>query len=218
MINIIIVDDHPLVRQGMKKVIEQDGELYVCCEAANAEKALMLINKFNPDLAVIDISLEGNTNGIELVKALKSRFESLPTLVLSMHDEIIYAEKAIKAGARGYVTKKEASSNVVSAIQTILEGEIYLSNKMSGQMVNKLLHPTDENGESNVNSLSDRESEVFELIGNGFGTGEIAKKLNLSVNTIESHRRNIKEKLGIKTGNELVKKAIQWVLKTTAPS
>jgi len=217
MIDVIIVDDHPLVRQGMKKVIEQDGEFSVSCEAESAEKAIMLINKFNPKVAIVDISLEGGTNGIELVKALKSRFESLYTLVLSMHDEISYVEKAIKAGARGYVTKNEASSSVVFAIQTILNGEIYLSNKMSGLMVTKLLHPTDENGEVTVSSLSDRESEVFELIGNGFGTGEIAKKLNLSVNTIESHRRNIKEKLGIKSGNELVKNAIQWILKHSNP-
>ncbi|MCP4138158.1 MAG: response regulator transcription factor [bacterium] len=212
IIKILIVDDHPLVRQGMKKIIEKEDDMQVCGETNEANEAISLISKLEPHCVIADISLDGETNGIDLVKAVRERFTNTISLVLSMHDESVYAERAIRAGARGYVTKKEAPSKVVEAIRTIVKGNLFLSSKVSGKIIDKLIHGSADVIGTPVDKLSDREFEVFQLIGNGFGTGEIAKKLNLSVNTIESHRKKIKEKLGIESGSQLIKDAVQWTI------
>jgi DNA-binding NarL/FixJ family response regulator len=213
-IQVMIIDDHPVVRMGMKKIIEMEKDMRVCGEAADANKAINLIVKMKkkPDIVIVDISLEGEISGIDLIKAIKSRYSNIKTIVLSMYDETMYAERAIRAGARGYVPKKEASATIVNALRTIMKGEIYLSDSISRTIIGKLLHGSSDVIGTSVDALTNREIQVFELIGNGYGTSEIAKKLNLSINTIESHKRNIKEKLGLRNGAELTKTAIQWVL------
>lgn len=212
IIKIVIIDDHPIVRQGMKKIIEIEEDLKVIGEARGAHDAIPLFDGLKPDIAIVDISLEGEVNGIDLVKAVRERYSKVYTLVLSMYSETIYAERAIRAGARGYVTKKEAPSNIVDALRTVQKGELYLNNLISGRIIDKLIHGSSVVIDTPIDALSDRELEVYQLIGNGFGTGEIAKKLNLSVNTIESHRKKIKDKLRIKSGTALVKNAVQWVI------
>ncbi len=212
MINIILVDDHPLVRQGLKKVIEKEPDLAVIQETGSAEEALRLINKKEPDLAIVDISLEGEANGLDLTKTLRERFRSIKVLVLSMHDENTYAERALRAGARGYITKKEAPAVLIDAIRTVLKGDLFLSSKISMNIISRLFQGKDASEVSITEVLSDRELEIFHLIGTGMSTGDIAKTLNISVNTIESHRKKIKEKLGISKGTELVKSAVQWAV------
>jgi DNA-binding NarL/FixJ family response regulator len=211
-IKIIIVDDHPLVRQGMKKVIEKEQDLTVINEAGSAEEAIRLISQEEPELAIVDISLESEASGIDLIKALRDRYARIKTLVLSMHDENVYAERALRAGARGYVAKKEAPAVIIEAIRTVMKGELYLSGRISMKIIDRLFQGKDTGAESLPEILSDRELEIFRMIGNGMGTGEIAKKLNISVNTIESHRKKIKDKLGIQKGSELVKAAVQWAV------
>lgn len=211
-IRVMIIDDHPLVRQGITKILEKEQDMEVVAETGNAHDAINLIARHEPDFIIADISLEGEVNGIDLVKAVRERFGNIRVLVLSMFDEAIYAERAIRAGARGYMTKKEAPNNVASAIRGIMRGDLYLTGGISGRIIDKLLHSTSDSNQTPVDLLTDREFEIFQLLGNGFGTGEIARRLNLSVNTIESHRKKIKDKLGIKKGPELVKSAVQWVL------
>lgn len=210
-IHIMLVDDHPILRQGLKLIIEREKEFSVCAEASSAREAIKIINEKEPDVVIADISLDGNVNGIELVKALKDRFPKALSLVLSMYDESLYAERAIRAGASGYIMKKEADVNIVKAIRMALRGDLYLSDKISKSIVHKLLHRP-VNGESEPEHiLTDRELEVFMMIGSGISVKEIAKKLNLSLNTVETHRRHIKEKMQIKDLNELIKYAVQWV-------
>lgn len=211
-LKIIIVDDHPLVRQGMKKVIEKERDLTVIGEAGSTEEALRLIRQNEPDLAIVDITLEGEANGLDLIKALRERHGNVRALVLSMHDENTYAERALRAGARGYVAKKEAPSVIIEAIHTVMKGELYLSSRISMRIIDRLFQGRETPSGSLAEILSDRELEIFHLIGGGMSTGDIAKKLNISVNTIESHRKKIKEKLGIQKGSELVKVAVQWVV------
>ena len=210
-IKIMIVDDHPLVRQGMKKVIEREQDLTVISEAGSAEEAIRNISHEEPDLAIVDISLESEASGIDLIKALRDRYGRIKTLVLSMHDENVYAERALRAGARGYVAKKEAPGVIIEAIRVVLNGELYLSSRISMKIIDRLFQGREGGGESMTEVLSDRELEIFRMIGTGMSTGDIAKKLNISVNTIESHRKKIKDKLGIQKGSELVKAAVQWV-------
>jgi DNA-binding NarL/FixJ family response regulator len=211
-LKIIIVDDHPLVRQGMKKVIEKERDLTVIAEASSTEEALRLIRQEEPDLAIVDITLEGEANGLDLIKALRERHGKVRALVLSMHDENTYAERALRAGARGYVAKKEAPSVIIDAIRTVMKGELYLSGRISMRIIDRLFQGRETPTGSLAEILSDRELEIFHLIGGGMSTGDIAKKLNISVNTVESHRKKIKEKLGIQKGSELVKVAVQWVV------
>lgn len=210
-IKIMIVDDHPLVRQGMKKVIEREQDLTVISEAGSAEEAIRNISHEEPDLAIVDISLESEASGIDLIKALRDRYARIKTLVLSMHDENVYAERALRAGARGYVAKKEAPGVIIEAIRVVMNGELYLSSRISMKIIDRLFQGKEGGGESMTEVLSDRELEIFRMIGTGMSTGDIAKKLNISVNTIESHRKKIKDKLGIQKGSELVKAAVQWV-------
>lgn len=212
IIKILIVDDHPIVRQGLIQIIEREDDLRICCEAESPNEAIAQLSKHEHNLAIIDISLADNTNGLDLVKAIKERYPNLKTLVLSMFDESLYAERAIRAGSRGYIMKKEASKNIVSAIRTIANGELYLSEKISSVIIDKLIHGSSDTISTPVDVLGDREFEVFQLVGNGFGSREIARKMNISINTVESHRRHIKEKLKVSSGGELVKQAVQWVL------
>lgn len=167
------------------------------------------IGELNPDLVIVDISLR-TTSGIELIKDIKVQFPSLPVLTLSMHDEAIYAERALRAGARGYIMKQEATEEVVNAIRRVLAGTVYVSQGMAAKMVSKIIAGPSEKGTSPVDRLSDRELEVFRLIGEGYGTREMAEKLYLSVKTIETYRAHIKEKLDLQDANELLRAAIRW--------
>lgn len=207
---IFLVDDHPITRQGVVVLINQEPDLEVCGEADSAPKAFDLLQKSKADLAVVDISLK-TTSGIELTKNLKVLLPDLPVLIMSMHDESLYAERALRAGAKGYVMKQEASDNILIAIRRILDGELYLSEKMKEKMLHRLVHNRKDEVVFSIDTLSDREMEVFQLIGNGFSTRQIATKLNLSVKTIDSYREHLKLKLHIEKGADLVRHAIQWV-------
>ena len=206
---ILIVDDHPILRQGISQMINHEKDMTVCGDAEDAHRAMDLIGTTKPDIAIIDISLKG-TSGIELLKNIKVHYPKLIVLVLSMHDESVYAQRALRAGASGYIMKQEASEKVLVAIRKVLHGEVYLSEKLGAKMLNQLVGGRTSLSGSPIEELSDRELEVFGLIGQGHGTRPIAEKLHLSVKTIESHRAHIKEKLNLKNATELVHHAIQW--------
>jgi DNA-binding NarL/FixJ family response regulator len=207
---VLIVDDHPLLRKGVSQLIDQEKDLIVVGEAEDAHKAITAIENSKPDVALIDISLSG-TSGIELIKNIKARFPKLKMLVLSMHDESVYAQRALRAGASGYIMKQEGTEKVLLALRKVLQGEVYLSERLGSRMLHTLVSGRASLASSPVEELSDRELEVFSLIGQGHGTRPIAEKLHLSVKTIESHRAHIKEKLNLQNASELVHHAIQWV-------
>lgn len=208
-LQVLLVDDHPITRQGMKALINQQPNLEVCGEADNAPQAIELVGKLHPDLAIVDIALK-TTNGIELTKNIKAQSPDVPVLIVSMHDEGVYAERALRAGAMGYLMKQEASEKVVVAIQRVLRGEIYLSDKIKEKMLHRLVNRKGDPRIFSIDTLSDREMEVFHLIGNGYSTRQIAQKLNLSSKTIDSYREHLKLKLNLESGAELVRHAIQW--------
>src|SRR4051812_15221957 len=191
---VVLVDDHPVVRQGLARLINDEADLTVCAEADGAAAALEVIQQLKPDLVVVDISM-GGTDGIELIKDLRVRFPGLPALVLSMHDESLYAERVLRAGAKGYVMKQEAPEKVMTAIRRVLAGEVYVSEKIAGRLLKAMSGTKGPASESPLDRLSDRELQVFRLIGSGLSVREIADKLFLSVKTIETHREHIKEKL-----------------------
>ena len=208
---VLIVDDHPIVRQGLAQLINQENDLLVCGQAEDAHEAIQAIREFDPDLVIVDISLK-DTSGVELIKDLKVQYPDLPVLTLSMHDEAVYGERALRAGASGYIMKQEATEKVVTAIRRVLAGEVYVSDGMAAKMVSKLVGGgTSKKTGSPIESLSDRELEVFRMIGEGFNTREMAEKLHLSVKTIETYRAHIKDKMGLQDANELLRSAIQWV-------
>jgi len=206
---VLIVDDHPLLRKGVGQLIDQQKDLMVVGEAEDANKAMAAIESAKPDVALIDIALSG-TSGIELVKNVKVRFPKLKMLVLSMHDESVYAHRALRAGASGYIMKQEGVEKVLIAIRKVLQGEVYLSDNLGNRMLHTLVNGRAPQTGSPVEDLSDRELEVFNLIGQGHGTRSISEKLHLSIKTIESHRAHIKEKLHLQNSSELVHHAIQW--------
>jgi DNA-binding NarL/FixJ family response regulator len=206
---ILIVDDHPLFRHGIADLINAEPDLEVCGEADNAPAALEGIRTNAPDLATIDISLRG-ANGIELLKSIKAEHPRLPLLVLSMHDESLYALRALRAGARGYIMKQEALDRVMSAIRQVLRGDLYVSPSMSGRMIEEFVQGA-SGGSSIADKLTDRELEILQLIGQGHGVQQIAHELNLSAKTVETHRAHIKEKLNFQTARELARFAVQWV-------
>lgn len=206
---ILIVDDHPMTRQGLVTLIEHQPDWAVCFEAQNAEQALEAIAKTKPDLALVDISLPGKS-GLELIKDLRTLHEDLPVLVISMHDESLYVERVLRAGARGYVPKHAGAAKMVEAIRAVLNGRIYVSEEMSAHFLEQLSGRPSSQIRSPVEQLSDREFEVFELIGQGLSAHEIAKRLYLSAKTVDAHRANIKEKLKIKTTAELISYAARW--------
>jgi DNA-binding NarL/FixJ family response regulator len=206
---VLLVDDHPIVRQGLTEMINHEKDLTVCGTAEDLHKALDQISVLGPDLVVVDISLKGS-NGIELLKNIKVRYPKMRVLMLSMHDESLYAIRALRAGASGYIMKQEATEKVLTAIRQVLKGEVYLSDKMEKRMMQQLVGGRAVRTGSPIEDLSDRELEVFGLIGQGHGTRQIAEELHLSIKTIESHRAHIKEKLNLKNAAELVQHAIQW--------
>ncbi len=207
---VLIVDDHPLLRKGVGQLIDQEKDLQVVGEAEDAHQAITAVENTKPDVALIDITLNG-TSGIELLKNIKVRFPKLKMLVLSMHDESVYAHRALRAGASGYIMKQEGPEKVLVALRKVLRGEVYLSEHLGNRMLHTLVNGHTPLPTSPVEELSDRELEVFSLIGQGHGTRPIAEKLHLSIKTIESHRAHIKEKLNLQNATELVHHAIQWV-------
>ena len=207
---ILLVDDHPITRQGVAVLLNQEEDLEVVGEADSAPAAIALLQKQPADLAIIDITLK-TTNGIELMKHLRVLAPDMPVLVMSMHDESVYAERAMRAGARGYIMKQEASSRVLTAVRTVLAGELHLSDRMKERMLHRLVNNRKEEVRFSIDTLSDREMEVFQLIGDGFSTRQVATKLNLSVKTIDSYREHLKLKLQLESGKDLVRYAIQWM-------
>jgi DNA-binding NarL/FixJ family response regulator len=207
---LFLVDDHPLVREHLRALIQQEADLQVCGEAEDAPTALSLIHQQRPDLVILDISLK-RSHGLELLKDLKAQRPELPVLVLSMHDEALYAERMLRAGARGYITKAEATLNVMSAIRKVLGGQVYLSEALSARLMNKLVSGAAAAPALPVEVLSDRELEVYQMIGRGLGTREIAEYLRVGIKTVESYKARIREKLQLADGNQLLQHAIQWV-------
>jgi len=207
---IVIVDDHPLFRKGLEEMIHSEGSFAVCGEAGNAAEAMEVIRKVEPELVVVDLSLPG-ANGIELIKNIRAEFSKLPILVLSMHDESLYALRALRAGANGYVMKHEAMANVIQAIREVFNGHPYLSPAMAAQVITKFAHRQAEGEVDAVERLSDRELEVLELIGKGNEIRQIAKLLHLSPKTVETHRAHIKDKLDLKNSREVARFALQWL-------
>jgi DNA-binding NarL/FixJ family response regulator len=210
---IVLVDDHPVVRQGLARLINDEPDLCVCAEADSAAAALDVVDLQKPDLVLVDISM-GGTDGIELIKDLRVRVPGLPALVLSMHDESLYAERVLRAGAKGYVMKQEAPEKVMTAIRRVLAGEVYVSEKIAGRLLKAMSGTKGPASESPLDRLSDRELQVFRLIGSGLSVREIADKLFLSVKTIETHREHIKEKLNLKSSSELLRYAVQYGIDT----
>jgi DNA-binding NarL/FixJ family response regulator len=207
---ILLVDDHPIVRDGLGQLIRREADMTVCGEAASAEEAVGAVTRLKPDLAIVDITL-GGVNGIELIKNLKAIRPSLPVLVLSMHDESHYAERALRAGASGYVMKREARAHIMEAIRTVLSGDDYVSEKMQKNIVHQYLHGIGSKETSPIDLLSDREVEVLNLLGAGLSSKDIANRLHLSQKTVDSHRTHLKEKLNLKSAQELVRFAFDWV-------
>jgi DNA-binding NarL/FixJ family response regulator len=205
---IFIVDDHPVVRQGLALLINREADLAVCGDAEEANSALQRIESLRPHLVVVDISLNG-PDGLDLLKNIRMRDATLPVLILSMLDELLYAERALRAGASGYIMKQEATEQVLVAIRRILGGEIYVSDRMANKMLHRFVGGSPALARSPVAELTDRELEVFRLIGDGHGTRQIAEELHISVKTVESYQAHIKEKLALKNGRELVQRAIQ---------
>lgn len=212
IVKVLLVDDHPLLRMGLKEVLEKSGLITVCGEASSANEAMTLINRDPPDVVVSDITIDGHINGIDLVKSIRERFPEIISIILSMHHDAFYIERSIKAGARGYLTKNESPLKLIDAIKSAMNGELYLNGNVSRQILDTMLQRNAEPEAISTDNLSDREFEVFQMIGSGCSIKEIAKKLNLSIYTIESHRRNIKRKLNISKSPDLIKHAIQWTL------
>ena len=206
---ILIVDDHPLFCEGLRRMIDRHPALTVCGQAPDAASAMKAVAELKPALALVDISLE-KTNGIDLIKSLKAKHEELPILVVSMHDESLYAERALRAGAQGYIMKNQPIKIVRDAIFKVLAGDIFLSEKMSTSVLARLLLGKKDEPESPVEQLSDRELEVFQMLGHGKSSREIAQDLSLTIPTIHSFRNRIKEKLQFKNSTELVLHAMQW--------
>jgi DNA-binding NarL/FixJ family response regulator len=207
---VLVVDDHPLFRRGVVQLLNDEPDLEVKAEASTSNEALDLLRRQRFDLAVVDIGLEGSTNGIELTKYIKAEKPKLPVLVLSMHDETLFAERALRAGARGYVMKREALDNFISAVRMVLRGEIFISPNMSKRMVLAHIGGSGE-AESPVERLSDRELEVLQLLGEGKEVREIAQRLRLSAKTVEAHRAHIKEKLQLQNARQVARFANEWV-------
>jgi DNA-binding NarL/FixJ family response regulator len=208
--NILIVDDHPIVRQGLRQVIDAESGLSVCCEAESPPEALGQMAKLAPDLVLVDLRL-GNSDGLDLIKSIRSTLPATKILVLTMHAESFYAERALRAGADGFLTKQEASENVVGAIRKLLAGEMFVSDRISPKLLRKLITGDGRKADP-VERLSDRELQVFRLIGEGLASQEIADALSLSVKTIETYRAHIKEKLELEDARRLVQTAIRWVV------
>jgi DNA-binding NarL/FixJ family response regulator len=206
---ILVVDDHPIVRQGLALLINREPDLVVCGEAEEATGAMHVLASARPDVLIVDISLTG-PDGLDLLKTIRTTHPTLPVLILSMHDESIYAERALRAGANGYIMKQEATEKVLVAVRRILSGEIYVSDRIANKMLKHYITGAGTLRNSSIADLSDRELEVFRLIGEGHGTRQIAEELHLSIKTVESYQAHIKEKLSLRSARELLQHAIQW--------
>jgi len=209
-VTFLVVDDHPVFRQGLVALVRSDERYEVSAEAGTVGEALEALERASPDIALVDISLVGQ-NGLDLVHTIKSTFPQVLVLIISMHDEVVYAERALKAGARGYVMKQEAASVMLDAIKTVLSGKIYVSAAMRDRLLETMFNRSPEGEAPSVERLSDRELEVLDLIGQGYGSADVAKVLNLSVKTVNTYRDHIKEKLRIDGAGELRRFAVKWV-------
>jgi DNA-binding NarL/FixJ family response regulator len=214
---VLIVDDHPIVREGLADLINKEKDLVVCGWAQNIPETIKAIKSLNPDVVTVDISL-GDANGLELIKDIKTQFPGVLVFALSMHQESFYAERAIRAGAKGYITKQEATKNVILAIRKVLDGGLYLSEEMKDKLLYSVVAGQDpQGGVSPVDRLTDRELEVFSLLGEGKRTREIAQQLCLSIKTVETYRARIKEKLKLPSGAKLLQQAFAWVHRRDKP-
>lgn len=214
--SVLIVDDHPFMRRGLAQIINDMLETSICEEASGVAEALERIRLHCPDVVVVDISL-GDGNGLELTKDIKAHWPDVKVLVTSMHDESLFAERALRAGALGYVSKSDDVDRFIAAFRRVLGGQVYLSQRMTDRLLTQVVGGTDEATRSPLERLSDRELEVFEMIGHGLGTKQIAAKLDLSRKTVETYREHIKTKLGLANGTELTQHAVQWVLEQSPP-
>ena len=212
---IMVVDDHPMTRNGIADWIRCEQDLSVCAEAQNAEQALEAVSKSNPDLVLADITLPGKS-GLELIKDLRAMQPDLPILVISMHDESLYAERVLRAGARGYIMKHEGGDDIIRAIRQVLSGKLYVSEQMSARILEGVSGRQPATQCSAIKQLTDRELEIFQLIGQGLSTQEIANKLHLSAKTVHAHRASIKDKLEIKSVTELISYAARWAVQERA--
>ena len=207
---ILIVDDHPVVREGLRGLIDSQDDMQVCGEAATVESAMQLLRELTPDAMIVDISL-GKESGLDLIQQARAQLPTLALLVLSMHDEMIYAERALRSGAGGYVMKQEAAAQVITALRCVLEGRMFVSPAVTERLLNTLARPASSRPNYSVDRLTNRELEVFRLIGTGVTSAEIATHLHISRKTVETHRTRIKEKLGASTAAELVIQAATWL-------
>ncbi|MBI5511050.1 MAG: response regulator transcription factor [Deltaproteobacteria bacterium] len=207
---VLVVDDHPVLRQGLAALIDHTPDLRVCAQTQDAPGAIAAVRATKPDVVVLDLSLEGGS-GLDLLGCLKTTHPELPVLVLSTHDESLYAERALRAGARGYIMKERPIPELMAAIHLVLAGEVYLSDKMSSRLVRRAVRGEPIESASSVAALSNRELEVFELVGKGYDANEIASRLHLSIKTVHAHRENIKRKLNLGSGTELHQQAFMWI-------
>lgn len=210
-LRILLVDDHPIVRQGLATFLNQEADLSVAGEAESAPEAVHKLEREPFDLAVIDVSLQ-SSNGIELVKTIRARGIGVPVLVLSMHDEALYAERAVRAGANGYVMKSAPSETILRAMRAVIRGDLFVSDEIAGKLLRKCMHPVDDESKAGeIATLSDRELEVLELIGLGNSVKDIAEKLHIGTKTVETHRSHIRQKLGLTNGSAVIRRAVLWV-------
>jgi DNA-binding NarL/FixJ family response regulator len=210
--NVFLVEDHPIVREGVGRLIEKEPDMTICGEAENGTEALTRIERVRPDVVLVDLSLE-NSSGLDLIQDLRLRWPKMPVLVLSMYDEMYYAERVLRAGAMGYVMKQEAPRKIIQAIRTVLTGKLFVSEKVSDKMLQVIANPAGDVLTSPLDRLSNREIQVFQIIGEGLSNQEVADTLMLSVKTVESHIERIKDKLDIRSGRELHQRAIEWVMR-----
>jgi DNA-binding NarL/FixJ family response regulator len=209
---VLIVDDHPIVREGLKQVLLQDDSLAVCDEAEDMQSAIECVEIHQPDIAIVDLTLK-KSSGLDLVKELSSRWPKLKTLVLSIHDESIYAERALRAGANGYIMKQQAMINILDAVHNVLDGELYVSDAVSKRLLHNIKGGNSSTEDYGVSLLSNRELQVFQLYGQGKKTRAIADELNISVKTVESHREHIMEKLNLSDSMEMIRMAVEFMVK-----
>lgn len=210
---ILLVDDHPVVRDGLREFINREADLKVIAEAEDFNGAVQHLTETEIDLAIVDLSLKEMQSGIDLVKKIAADFTDIRVLVLSMHDETVYAERVLKAGAMGYVMKHEAGKKILDSIRAVAAGELAVSDKVSGKIMKSFIRKRSSESQDYAEKLSDRELEVFSMIGRGIGTSDIARTLGLSISTVETYRAHIKEKLQVEKSSELVKIAVEWAMR-----
>ena len=209
-LKVLVVDDHPIIHEGLEQMLNREEDMEVCGNAQSVNQGIAQVEKLKPDFIIAYVTLKGGVSGLELVKAVKTRYPNIKILVLSMHDENLYAERAVKAGANGYLMKEELRNTIVDAIRQIMGGKLYLSERIVSKFLDNFLFETTKDSEVNIDKLSDREFEIFQLISKGYKTGEISKMLNVSTKTIGTHKFRIQEKLNLKNSGELTKLAIEW--------